>query len=64
MGEIGDSRTSGMGDSRREMVVNAVRKDGAGWEATARQGTTRHEDPVQRRCVEGGDVQEVTNSYS
>lgn len=54
---------SSIGDSRREVVVNAVRKDGAGWEAIVGQGTTRHGDAVVqrwRRCVEGGDIQEVT----
>ena len=29
----GVNQRSGIGDSRREMVVNAARKDGAGWEA-------------------------------
>ena len=50
-------------DSRREMVVNAVRRDGAGWEVIVGAGKTRHGDPViQRRriCGKGGDVQEVT----
>ena len=61
--ERGVSQLRGMGDSRREMVLNIVRKDGAGWEATVGQGTTRHEDPVvqrRRECVEGGGIQEVT----
>ena len=63
LGKRGVNQISGIGDSRREIVVNAVRKDGVGWEAIVGTGTTPHGDPVvQRRrlCGEGCDVQEVT----
>ena len=48
---------------RREILMFAVRKDVDRWEATVRQGTTRHEDPVVQRgrqYIDGGDLQEVT----
>ena len=61
LGKRGVNQMSGIEDNRREIVMNAVRKDGAGWEAIVGTGTTPHGDPVvqRRRCGEGSDVQEV-----
>ena len=59
----GVNQRSSMGDSRREMVVNAVRKEGAGWEAIVGTEETRHGDSViqiRRLHGERSDVQEVT----
>ena len=59
----GGNYKRGTVDSGREMVVNTVRRDGAGWEAIVEAGKTRHGDPVvQRRRLygKGSDVQEVT----